>query len=149
LDEGIFCNEYNLEQFAYNMGMGLSLRFILLAWYLLAISHISLTFAFVHFNSYKYQSTRNLHNYASGKGFQKQNESDKTIKSKPNTITASQGSQNPQLEKFLMMYTCKICTGRNAHMVSKVAYNYGMVVASCRHCKNKHLIADNEKKMGE
>jgi DNL zinc finger len=31
--------------------------------------------------------------------------------------------------------------------VSKVAYNYGMVVSTCRHCKNKHLIADNEGKL--
>jgi mitochondrial protein import protein ZIM17 len=51
------------------------------------------------------------------------------------------------IEKFLMMYTCKICDGRNAHMVSKVAYNCGMVVTTCRHCKNRHLIADNENKL--
>ena len=31
--------------------------------------------------------------------------------------------------------------------VSKVAYNHGMVVSTCKHCKNKHLIADNEGKM--
>ena len=36
-------------------------------------------------------------------------------------------------------------------MVSKVAYEYGMVVSTCKHCKVKHLIADNEGKldMGE
>ena len=28
-----------------------------------------------------------------------------------------------------------------------MAYNHGMVVSSCKHCKNKHLIADNEGKM--
>ena len=50
-------------------------------------------------------------------------------------------------EKFLMMYTCKICDGRNAHMVSKVAYEHGMVVTTCRHCKSRHLIADNERKL--
>lgn len=66
---------------------------------------------------------------------------------KPNVIVPSKGSQNPNLEKFLMMYTCKICSGRNAHMVSKVAYTSGMVVATCRHCKTKHLIADNERKL--
>jgi len=66
---------------------------------------------------------------------------------KPNVIVPSKGSQNPNLDKFLMMYTCKICTGRNAHMVSKVAYTHGMVVATCRHCKTKHLIADNERKL--
>ena len=51
------------------------------------------------------------------------------------------------IEKFLMMYTCKLCDGRNAHMVSKVAYEHGMVVTTCRHCKNRHLIADNEHKL--
>lgn len=66
---------------------------------------------------------------------------------KPNVIVPSKGSQNPNLEKFLMMYTCKICTGRNAHMVSKIAYTKGMVVATCRHCTTKHLIADNEQKL--
>ena len=66
---------------------------------------------------------------------------------KPNIIKASLGSTNKDLEKFLMMYTCKICSGRNANMVSKVAYYEGMVVATCRHCKNKHWIADNQKKL--
>lgn len=66
---------------------------------------------------------------------------------KPTIITPATGKQHPQLEKFLMMYTCKICTGRNAQMISKVAYNHGMVVSTCRHCKSKHLIADNEGKL--
>ena len=66
---------------------------------------------------------------------------------KPKIIIPTKGNTNAQLEKFMMMYTCKICNGRNAQMVSKVAYNYGMVVSSCKHCKNKHLIADNEGKL--
>jgi hypothetical protein len=28
--------------------------------------------------------------------------------------------------------------------VSKVAYNEGLVVSTCKHCKIKHLIADNK-----
>ncbi len=62
---------------------------------------------------------------------------------KPNVITPTTGSPNNK-DKFLMMYTCKLCQGRNANMISKVAYNFGMVVATCRHCKQKHLIADNQ-----
>jgi hypothetical protein len=31
--------------------------------------------------------------------------------------------------------------------VSKVAYEHGMVVSTCRHCKQNHLIADNERKL--
>ena len=66
---------------------------------------------------------------------------------RPKVLTPSIGSLNTQLEKFLMMYTCKICNHRNAQMVSKVAYNQGMVVSTCRQCKSKHLIADNEGKL--
>jgi len=66
---------------------------------------------------------------------------------KPNVIVPSQGSKDKNIEKFLMMYTCKLCSGRNAHMVSKIAYTKGMVIATCRHCKSKHLIADNEGKL--
>ena len=62
---------------------------------------------------------------------------------KPSIITPTTGSPNNK-DKFLMMYTCKLCQGRNANMISKVAYNFGMVVATCRHCKKKHLIADNQ-----
>jgi hypothetical protein len=34
-----------------------------------------------------------------------------------NVINPSTGVQRPGYEKFLMMYTCKLCLGRNAHMV--------------------------------
>jgi hypothetical protein len=37
---------------------------------------------------------------------------------RPNIITPATGKQNSELEKFLMMYTCKICNGRNAQMVT-------------------------------
>jgi len=66
---------------------------------------------------------------------------------KPEVIKPNRGKVNSELEKFLMMYTCKICNGRNAQMVSKVAYTHGCVVSSCKTCQNKHLIADNEGKM--
>ena len=65
---------------------------------------------------------------------------------KPNIISPSRGTKE-NIEKFMMMYTCKLCTGRNAQMVSKVAYSRGMVVSTCKHCKKLHLIADNEGKL--
>jgi hypothetical protein len=37
---------------------------------------------------------------------------------KPNTVTPTAGTGgNSVIEKFLMMYTCKLCSGRNAQMV--------------------------------
>ena len=71
----------------------------------------------------------------------------KSIENKPNVITVAPGNSNPNLEKFLMVYTCKKCDGRNAQLVSKVAYTSGMVVSTCKHCKVKHLVADNEGKL--
>lgn len=66
---------------------------------------------------------------------------------RPSVITPSPSTINTGLEKFLMMYTCKICQVRNAQMISKVAYNHGMVVSTCKKCKSRHLIADNEGKL--
>eukprot|EP01039_Chlorochromonas_danica_P001020 gene1020-1106_t len=66
---------------------------------------------------------------------------------KPKVLEPSQGTKKISIDKFLMMYTCKLCSGRNAQMVSKVAYEKGMVISTCRHCKKLHLIADNEGKL--
>jgi hypothetical protein len=39
--------------------------------------------------------------------------------SKPNVIVPADGTR-PNIDKFLMMYTCKICTERNAQMVKEL-----------------------------
>ena len=39
---------------------------------------------------------------------------------KPNIITPSYGPKKDAIDKFLMMYTCKICSGRNAQMVCTI-----------------------------
>ena len=65
---------------------------------------------------------------------------------RPRIISPNRGT-HPELEKFMMMYTCKICKHRNAQMISKVAYDKGMVVSTCKQCRNKHLIADNQGKL--
>lgn len=63
-----------------------------------------------------------------------------------NSITPG-NVRNDGVERFLMMYTCKMCNTRNAQMISKVAYRGGMVISVCKSCRNKHLIADNENKL--
>lgn len=45
--------------------------------------------------------------------------------------------------KFQLQYTCKVCSTRNSHSVTRVAYRNGVVIAFCKGCKSKHLIADN------
>jgi len=65
---------------------------------------------------------------------------------------ADQGSRDarvqiPLPDKFGMVYTCGKCNTRNAISVTRVAWNSGVVVATCRGCGAKHLLADNEARM--
>ncbi|KAH0948106.1 hypothetical protein HN011_011099 [Eciton burchellii] len=49
-----------------------------------------------------------------------------------------------QLEgKMRLMFMCKKCETRNSKIISKLAYNKGVIIVRCDCCKNNHLIADN------
>lgn len=51
-----------------------------------------------------------------------------------------------QLEKKMnLQYTCKVCGARNSQIISKVAYERGVVLSECQGCRNNHLVADNLK----
>ncbi|XP_078032622.1 DNL-type zinc finger protein [Augochlora pura] len=45
--------------------------------------------------------------------------------------------------KMKLEFTCKKCNHRNSKLISKVAYEEGVVIVRCDNCKNNHLIADN------
>lgn len=45
--------------------------------------------------------------------------------------------------KFQLSFTCKKCSTRNQKIISKIAYEWGIVIVRCDGCKNNHLIADN------
>ncbi|PAA79203.1 hypothetical protein BOX15_Mlig020231g2, partial [Macrostomum lignano] len=42
-----------------------------------------------------------------------------------------------------IVFTCKVCSTRQARSFSRVAYDRGVVIIRCDGCQNLHLIADN------
>ncbi|XP_011302804.1 DNL-type zinc finger protein-like isoform X2 [Fopius arisanus] len=45
--------------------------------------------------------------------------------------------------KMRIMFTCRKCETRNSKVMTKLAYEKGVVIIKCDGCKNNHLIADN------
>lgn len=44
--------------------------------------------------------------------------------------------------KLAAVFTCKVCGTRSIKQFTEHAYTFGVVIATCGGCKNKHLLAD-------
>ena len=58
-------------------------------------------------------------------------------------ITVSNENVSVVSKKFQIQYTCKVCDTRNSHSVTRLAYRKGVVIAQCKGCYSRHLLADN------
>ena len=58
----------------------------------------------------------------------------------PTEKTEKVGKIQPQMA---IQYTCKVCGERNTNMFSKLSYEKGVVIVTCKQCSSRHLIADN------
>lgn len=50
-----------------------------------------------------------------------------------------------EVPSYEMTFTCKACSTRSSHRMSKQGYHHGTILITCPGCKNRHLIADHLK----
>nr|POE48124.1 uncharacterized protein c24h6.02c [Quercus suber] len=55
---------------------------------------------------------------------------------------ASRKAQEPA---YQMTFTCKQCSTRSSHRITKQAYHHGTTLITCPGCKNRHLMSDHLK----
>lgn len=70
----------------------------------------------------------------------------------PDHASSKQGVPIGKLDlppKLMIGFTCKKCSTRSSHTMSKQAFETGLVLIQCPGCKNRHLIADNLKVFSE
>jgi len=51
--------------------------------------------------------------------------------------------RRPPQAEYEMTFTCKPCSTRSTHRVSKQGYHYGSVLITCPECRNRHVISDH------
>lgn len=67
----------------------------------------------------------------------------------PQNSTSTQAPESrldrDQVPSYELTFTCKVCTTRSSHRLSKQGYHKGTILISCPGCKNRHLISDHLK----
>ncbi|KAK8227597.1 DNL zinc finger-domain-containing protein [Phyllosticta capitalensis] len=69
-------------------------------------------------------------------------------KDNPNAPPVHVGAKpdvDPDVPAYNLTFTCRVCTTRSAHRITKQGYHEGTVLVSCPGCKNRHLISDHLK----
>ena len=54
-------------------------------------------------------------------------------------------SPKEEAPSYEMTFTCRVCTRRSSHRMTKQGYHHGTILITCPGCKNRHLIADHLK----
>lgn len=76
-----------------------------------------------------------------------------TSSTSPSTPTASPTRKpwrpaphrDPETPVYELYFTCKVCSHRSAHTISKQGYHHGTTLVKCPGCANRHLISDHLK----
>ena len=48
-----------------------------------------------------------------------------------------------ETDRMQIVFTCNVCQKRSSKIMSKLAYEKGVIIIKCDGCNNNHLIADN------
>lgn len=70
----------------------------------------------------------------------------KPLTDRPDTLPKAEPRE--EVPSYEMTFTCKACSTRSSHRMSKQGYHHGTILITCPGCKNRHLIADHLKVFG-
>lgn len=54
-------------------------------------------------------------------------------------------TEKKEVPSYDLTFTCKKCSERSTHRISKQGYHHGTILITCQGCKNRHLVSDHLK----
>lgn len=63
----------------------------------------------------------------------------------PTTDPSTSPSPPTDQPQYQLTFTCKPCSNRSTHAISKHGYHKGSVLVACPCCKNRHVVSDHLK----